>query len=197
MDLWISAFRTEPPPRRRWVWTTVWILPYREDRPLSRTGSLAVSAGNTPQSLSTGPGTAGMALALHSCIMIIVRQRRRDTPGQAQREPQSTNREFDGQHTAQPSDVSVGEVAGRVGDVGAERITLDDGTVLSRPWFFQGAPSQLMQVGTMLNVKYENRDAERVMAFVEVSANSGKETPVARRSQLTAHRAGRAALRHR
>ena len=119
------------------------------------------------------------------------------TLSQEQREPQSTTRKFDDELTVQLSDVGVGEVAGRVGDVGAERITLDDGTVLSRPWFFKGATSELMQVGTMLNVKYENRDAEKVMAFVEVSEDGGKDTPVGRRSQLTDHRARRAALRHR
>jgi hypothetical protein len=117
------------------------------------------------------------------------------TVQQKQREPQSRNRKFDGQHTNQPSGVGVGEVSGRVGDVGAERITLDDGTVLTRPWFLNVATSELMQVGTMLNVKYENRDAEKVMAFVEVSEDGGKETPVARRSQLTDDR--RATLGHR
>ena len=130
-------------------------------------------------------------------MIFTVQQNGKDTPSQEQREPQSTTRKFDGQQTAQPSGVGVGEVAGRVGDVGVERITLDDGTVLSRPWFLNVATSELMQVGTMLNVKYENRDAEKVMAFVKVSEDGGKETPVARRSQLTDHRARRAALRHR
>ena len=128
-------------------------------------------------------------------MIITVQRNGEHTPSQEQREPRSTNREFDGQHTAQPSGMGVGEVAGRVGDVGTERITLDDGTVLSRPWFLNVATSELMQVGAMLNVKYENRDAEKVMAFVEVREDGGKETPVARRSQPTDDPRG--ALRHR
>jgi hypothetical protein len=141
-----------------------------------------------------------MALAGRSSIMIVaVGEKGKDTRRQEQRErPQPTNRKVDGdgQHAAQPLDsTGVGEVVGRIGNVGTERITLDDGTVLSLPWFFRVGTSELMRVGTMLKVKYENRDAEKVMAFVEVSEAGGKEmaalavpnslTTVARRAALS------------
>jgi hypothetical protein len=71
----------------------------------------------------------------------------------------------------------VGEVLGRIRHVGTERITLDDGTVLGLPWFFKRGPSELMKVGMMLKVKYEKRDGEKVVAFVEVRQEPAPAVP--------------------
>ena len=105
-----------------------------------------------------------------------VQEKEEDMSRQEQLErPQSTERELDGlANSAEPvRGAGVGDVAGRIGNVRAERITLDDGTVLSLPWFFTAATSELLTVGRMLKVKYENRDAEKLVAFVKVEQGSG------------------------
>lgn len=98
-----------------------------------------------------------------------------DKPSREESAPsQSGNRPSHGQHGGRGhspqclGDAWVGEVSGRIRHEGTERITLDDGTVLGLPWFFRAGPSELMKVGMMLKVKYEKRDGEKVVAFIEV-----------------------------
>lgn len=112
-----------------------------------------------------------MTLALIGRIMISANPN--NEHDQASRENRKrSNGRHRGRHDSAQSLVStgVGEITGRILNVEAERVTFDEGTVLSVPWL-TARTSKLLKAGAVLTVKYEHRGREKVVAFVEVTSN--------------------------
>jgi len=66
------------------------------------------------------------------------------------------------------------EVAGRIRDVGNERVTLEDGTVLAVP---KGMAKQSdLKVGAMVKAKYQERNGQKVATSIQVNPASESGT---------------------
>jgi hypothetical protein len=66
------------------------------------------------------------------------------------------------------------EVEGRIRDVGNERVTLEDGTVLAVPKGM-AKPSDL-KVGAMVKAKYQERNGQKVATSIQVNPASESGT---------------------